>query len=197
MGESIGCNMVNHVIVSGLGRCGTTMMMKMLRAGGINLACRDSLFEEWLERELPEGRAVKVLGARLKEYITKDCKVIWMTRQAEDHARSYQKFTRALTGIHYELELIKGQMRMAGSGSLKLIKEVEAGLLCVFYESVLDDPWAIAEQVQSFLGERLDIKAMMNAVEIREPECKEGLEIPAEVTERLKAQYRSAIGHAA
>ena len=101
--------MKDVLLVCGFGRCGSSLMMQMLQAGGIPVAGEYPAFEHdgarvgaidmgWLEQQA--GRAVKVLDPHKSPSIDfLPHLAIWIDRNEEEQAKSHAKFLAALTGI--------------------------------------------------------------------------------------------------
>jgi hypothetical protein len=177
------------VIVSGLPRSGTSMMMKMLEAGGLEIvtdgertADQDNphgYFEvervKDLENETDKsyirearGRVLKVISFLLKE-LPGDCtyRVVFMRRGLAEVVASQNKMLdhrgepnpiRDEKAVDlYKKHLISVRV-FAGMSPLFEVLEVS-------YSDVLSDPERLAQEVNAFLGGRLDEKRMAEAVD--------------------------------
>ncbi len=175
-------------IVSGLPRSGTSMMMKMLEAGGIeiltdNLRTADEdnpkgyyEFEavkqleedqEWLPDA--QGKVVKIIS-QLLQPLPQDYKykVIFMRRKMEEILAS-QKQMLIRRG---EPTDAVGDETIAGLFQ-KHLSRVEAWLaeqsnfevLYVHYSEALGKPAEIAEQINEFLGGFLEVEQMKSVVD--------------------------------
>jgi hypothetical protein len=93
------------ILVSGFGRCGTSLVMQMLSAAGIDCTGLPPTWEEkppkgadaayWVEHYA--GRAIKVLDPhRLCPPKGPAYRVIWLDRNIRQQALSHLKFLRAL-----------------------------------------------------------------------------------------------------
>ena len=153
-------------IVSGLPRSGTSMMMEMLQAGGMELLADDhrppdarnprGYFESRVVKRLrhepegiaaAEGRAVKVLCYDLRLLPpTYTYRVLFMLRDPEAVAAS--------------LAALRG-------GAVERLTAPPApdGALVVPYDDMLADPLKQARRVARFLGLPLDIPAMAATVD--------------------------------
>jgi hypothetical protein len=176
------------VIVSGLPRAGTSMMMRMLGAGGMELLT-DNLrkpdidnprgyFEyepvketehnkDWLEKAA--GKAVKMVYALLR-YLPKDYeyKIIFMERDMKETLASQRQMLlrrdKPAAGVP--------DSQMTGLYS-KAISKVKAWLklqpnMEVFYadyNAILRDSAGFARKINIFLGSKLDTASMAGAVE--------------------------------
>jgi hypothetical protein len=177
------------VVVSGLPRSGTSMMMKMLEAGGIppltdalRAADRDNpkgYYE--LERVkqldkgdtgwLPEaeGKAVKVISALLQHLPADyDYRVIFMERHMPEILASQRKML-AHRGEDAEkmddarmAELFARHVEQVRGW---LAQQPNFDVLYVHYSDVLADPESEARRVNDFLGNRLHYEAMAEVVD--------------------------------
>jgi hypothetical protein len=175
-------------IVSGLPRSGTSMMMKMLEAGGmpvltdhVRAADADNPngyyeFErvKQIARDqswLPEarGKAVKIISELLKHLPPDyEYKVIFMRRQIEETLASQRQMlirrgeviNRA--GDKRLAELFRRHLVWLDS---RLKKQANTGLVYVDYGAVIANPVEQAKKVNQFLHHRLDIEAMAGVVD--------------------------------
>jgi hypothetical protein len=175
-------------VVSGLPRSGTSMMMKMLEAGGLQVLTDHERqpdadnpkgyyeFEQVKEIEtdkawLPQaqGKVVKMISALLK-HLPSDhhYKVIFMRRHMEEILASQRQM---LARRGEDTERVSDE-RMSGMFRHHL-EQVEAWLeeqpnidvLYVHYSAVLADPGPQAERVNDFLDDTLDARAMARVVD--------------------------------
>ena len=177
------------VIVSGLPRSGTSMMMKMLEAGGIppltdeiREADKDNPkgyyeFErvkqmdkgdvEWLSQA--QGKTVKVISALLQhlpeEY---DYNVIFMERHMPEILASQRKML-----VHRGEDAGEMDDRQMATLFQKHVQKIRQWLdeqenfstLYVHYSNALADPQTTAEQVHHFLARDLDVEKMVGVVD--------------------------------
>lgn len=175
-------------IVSGLPRSGTSMMMRMLEAGGMEIVTDNirkpdddnprGYFEYERVKKLKEdascldachGKAVKIISMLLFDLPSnKRYKVIFMRREMQEMLASQRVMLRRLgnkdDGISDEKMAEKFQ---------KHLRQVEAWLgrqgyldvLYLKYTEVIEDPAKHAEQVNEFLGRNLKVKNMIGAIE--------------------------------
>ncbi len=176
------------VIVSGLPRSGTSMMMKMLEAGGMELiidgirtADEDNPkgyyeFERvkqldkgdtaWVAQA--QGKAVKVISALLEhlppEY---EYKVLFMNRKMPEVLASQRKMLER-RGEKSEIsdeklaELLRKHVQQV---KLWLARQPNFAMLDLDYNAMLADPEPWAEKVNAFLGGGLDVRAMVEVVD--------------------------------
>jgi predicted AlkP superfamily phosphohydrolase/phosphomutase/tetratricopeptide (TPR) repeat protein len=176
------------VVVSGLPRTGTSMMMQVLAAAGIapitdgkRAADRDNprgyfeheaatrLHQErgWLENG--EGRAVKVVAPLLPHLPAGPAyRVVFMERDLTEMLKSQQAMLDRLG--RERARLSDTQLQAAYRRQLIHVKDWLArqghlDVLFVPYREALDDPFRMAERVAGFLGGGLDTMAMARAVD--------------------------------
>jgi hypothetical protein len=176
-------------IVSGLPRSGTSMMMKMLEAGGRppytdNIRTPDDdnpkgYYEFERVKKLPDGdtdwladasgKAVKVISALL-EHLPADYnyRVLFMQRKMEEILAS-QKQMLVRSGKPTDQV---GDEQLAGMYGKHLAKvnawlagQANFSVVYLDYNQVLVDPQKYAFQVNEFLGDILDPQAMASVVD--------------------------------
>jgi hypothetical protein len=176
--------MSRHItIVSGLPRTGTSMMMKMLEAGGMEVvvdnlrqADVDNLggyyeFEKvkkikddksWLKDA--EGKAFKMVSLLLY-HLPSDYsyKVVFMEREMSEMLASQNKMLErkgqdTSKGNDEESKRLFGKHLDKIKDWLKQQKNIE--VMYVSYNEAVGDPYKIAETVNYFLGGTLDVDKM-------------------------------------
>ncbi len=171
------------VIVSGLPRSGTSMMMKMLEAGGIppvsdgqRVADADNPegyyeFErvkqldkgdrEWLDAA--QGKTVKVISA-LVEYLPPDYEypLIFMNRRMEEVLRSQRKMLerRGEQSDISDEKLAELMAKHVAKVKAWITAQPNFRLLEVDYNQMLRDPQPYVRRLNTFLGGFLDEMAM-------------------------------------
>ena len=178
------------IVVSGLPRSGTSMMMAMLEAGGVEIltdlvreADEDNprgYFEfepvkqlakdrskAWLE-DAP-GKAVKIISELLKELPSGvSFRLIFMNRNLEELIASQNKML-----------VRRGEPPAAGDDEKMLLlferhlekvkqwidRQSHFEVLFVDYKKVLEDPDGQAEQIRAFLQRDLDVTKMAHVVD--------------------------------
>lgn len=193
-GRVVACDPVTPpvYIVSGLPRSGTSMMMRMLAAGGLPVltdevreadsdnprgyfeleAVKGSAKDASWVRQAP-GKAVKVISYLLRSLPADlEYRVVFMRRSLDQVVRSQRVMLERL-GQPVEQTDEEAREQLANH-----VVDVEAWLdtathvrrLGVAYERVLADPRPQAERIAAFLGPdlgdlQLDVDAMVRAVE--------------------------------
>lgn len=176
------------IIVSGLPRSGTSMVMKMLEAGGLepltdNIRTADDdnpkgYYEFERAKNLKEGdvawlleaqgKVVKVIGALLVELPSDyEYRVLFMRRNMNEILASQAKMLER-----------RGEENKIDDATMatlfeKHIKQVESWMgsqpnlkyIDVNYNAMLDDPAPQVEQINQFLDFELDTQAMMAIVD--------------------------------
>lgn len=176
------------IVVSGLPRSGTSMMMRMLEAGGIPIltdgvreADEDNPrgyyeFERvkalehdktWLKEAV--GKAVKVVSTLL-EHLPQDYayKIVFMERHLEEVLAS-QKRMLAREGKPTDAvddERMRAIFEKHLSQSKRWLRQQpQADVLYVSYNEAIENPARKAADVNDFLGGHLDEKAMRQIVD--------------------------------
>jgi hypothetical protein len=177
------------VVVSGLPRSGTSMMMKMLDAGGLE-PMTDELrkadvdnpkgyyeFERvkklragdvgWLDEA--RGKVVKVISALL-EYLPAayEYRVIFVQRNMQEVLASQKKML-VNRGEDATASDDEAMARMFESHLQKVDRWLEEqpgfSVLYVDYNQLLEDPAPWAEKISGFLGGALDVERMTGVVD--------------------------------
>ncbi|GFM29228.1 sulfotransferase [Novosphingobium sp. PY1] len=157
------------IIVAGLGRCGTTMLMRMLDAAGMPTIGEAPDWEDMGNTELCErdpkawgdtvqGRAVKLLDAhRFNLPDLSGAKLIWLARNPNEQAKSMLK----LVGFMFSTVTIDRRSVRAMKKSIcrdttaavrALDKAVGSGVgIALTFEDILKDPAGAAKVLCEYL----------------------------------------------
>lgn len=177
------------VIITGLPRSGTSMLMQMLAAGGLppltdGLRTADDHnprgYWEWeAAKQLPrdpnriaaaEGKAVKVVAPLLPHLpMGPAYRLLLIRRDTLEVARS-QAAMLARTGASPALRLPEMALALALAGTLRqteawLARQPHLRVLCVEHAEVLRSPLSAARRVTEFLALKLDTAAMAAQVD--------------------------------
>jgi hypothetical protein len=177
-------------IVSGLPRSGTSMMMKILDAGGIkvltdNLRTADEdnpkgYYEFELVKEMKEkqewlvsakGKVVKVISALLKDLSADfNYKVIFMQRNMSEVLASQKKML--LRRGEPTNSISDEKMEKVFQNHLKQIdkwmqSQENFEVLYVHYNKILKDPEPYLQEINSFMGNSLDLDKMRGVIDKR------------------------------
>jgi hypothetical protein len=178
-------------IVSGLPRSGTSMMMKMLEAGGMELltdhqreADEDNLLGyyelervkklkegdiSWLDQSL--GKTVKVVSALL-EHLSRDYryKIIFMERNMHEILASQKQM---LIRRGKQAEAVDDEVlapifeRHLNQVKTWLSSQTNINVIYIDYNHLLSNPRPQAEAIVNFLGVPLDIQNMLSVPDER------------------------------
>lgn len=175
------------MVVSGLPRSGTSMLMQMLVAGGLE-ALSDSVRSAdasnprgYLEHErvkrlaqdnrwLPEarGRVIKVV-APLVPFLPQGepYRVILMNRDLDEVVASQTSMLQRLErqGSSLDAEQLKPLLQQQLARAAALCQAHQVPLLAVQHRDVLKDPSGVAAQLADFLGLTVDTTAMAAVVD--------------------------------
>ena len=176
------------VVVSGLPRSGTSMMMQMLQSGGFKILADEireadpsnpnGYFEYEPVKKLGDengwvneacGHAVKIVTHLLPE-LPRDLKyiVIYMARPLNEVVTSQSKMLARLNRSGARISnrqlaaIFKKQVDYV-SNSLQDFEDVTA--LNVDYADAISDPIAVSKKINQLLGGSLDVNAMASAVD--------------------------------
>lgn len=176
------------LVVSGLPRSGTSMMMKMLEAGGIPVVTdklrvadqnnpngyyelervkqlKDGDFS-WLEDA--QGKVVKIITALITHLpVNYSYKVIFMQRELFEVLASQRKMLGRLGKPEDKVD--DAQMAKIYQGHLRNVEtwlrnQPNIKLLYVNYNQMVDNPIEPVQQVNQFLGGDLDIQSMLSVI---------------------------------
>lgn len=171
-------------IVSGLPRSGTSMMMQMLQAGGLEIMTDNLRADDennpkgymefdpvkrlrqdnsWLPQA--EGKTVKVI-AQLLQYLPNNFtyKIIFMQREMTEVLISQQKMLGKSTTA-YPTALANTFARELNRTESWLAGQPNMDVLYVNYADVIAQPEEQAENTMAFLGAELDIAGMTAVVD--------------------------------
>ncbi|MFL7890959.1 MAG: sulfotransferase domain-containing protein [Anaerolineales bacterium] len=176
-------------IVSGLPRSGTSMMMKMLEAGGIppftdHIRTPDDdnpkgYYEFERVKKLPDGdtawlrdargKAVKVISALLEHLPTGYAyRVLFMQRKMDEILASQKKMlvrSGKPTDQVSDEQMAKMYTKHLAKVSAWLAEQDNFSVVYLDYNQMLVDPQKYASQVSQFLGSTLDPRAMAAIVD--------------------------------
>ncbi len=173
------------VVVSGLPRSGTSMMMKMLQAGGLEILTDElraadddnpnGYFEFERVKQMTEGdrawldeaggKVVKVISALLEHLPTdRTYKIIFMEREIREVLASQKKM---LDHRGEKSKISDEEMAAQFREHLKVVKpwlarQPRVEVLYVGYNSLMSDPEPLCRRVIEFLGLPLDLEKMLS-----------------------------------
>jgi len=178
------------VVVSGLPRSGTSMMMQMLEAGGVPILTdqvrqadndnpRGYYEHEWIKKiatdsswlKKSRGKAVKIIAQLLPNLRQGEhYRVLFMERPLKSVIASQGKMLTRLGrsgGLLSEQRLAQTYLKQV-DGVRKVLLEHpnQVHVLSVNYSEALNDPHKIAAQVNRFLGGNLNEQAMAETINL-------------------------------
>ena len=175
-------------VVSGLPRSGTSLMMQMLTAGGVP-ALTDELrksdesnprgyFEfdpvkrirsdqSWLEQA--RGRAVKIIHLLLRDLPTDrgfEYRVLFMKRPIEEVVASQRKMLER-EGKHSADPAMLTKIYQSQLAQVEEWTKAQPcfSFLAVNHRSLIDNPLAVANEINAFLGGKMHVEQMASAVD--------------------------------
>jgi hypothetical protein len=156
------------IVVCGLARCGTSLLMKMLHQGGIEPFCdppslgygyeyHATLYlpnkTEWLDNS--EGKAVKILDPhRLRLPDDRPYAFILLTRDFREQAKSHVKFLKAL-GLSVTRQH-RSRLEESLREDLPIVESLldsysQSRILRLPFERVIADPLGASTDLDDFL----------------------------------------------
>ncbi len=175
------------IVVTGLPRSGTSLMMQMLRAGGVSVwedaerppdqdnpngyvelaNARDILTDNsWVL--VATGKAIKVVAPLLEGLPAKlDYKVILMVRNLHEIMASQEKMLERnqKSGAGLDADRLHGVLQYQFETAARLLNDKGLATLRVPYTTVIDRPTDVAQRVCEFLGQSMDVTAMASQVD--------------------------------
>jgi hypothetical protein len=177
------------VIVSGLPRSGTSMMMKMLDAAGIPImtdAVRTAdvdnpkgYFEFERVKDLEKdpdrswvrearGKALKVISWLLKDLPDDNAyRIVFMRRDIDEVLASQNKMLEHRGEDDTTDDAIMAEAYRNHLASVRIMarKKPNWSIVEIRYDEAIRDPASVAQRVNEFLGGRFDVKRMVEAVD--------------------------------
>ncbi|MFN8604187.1 MAG: sulfotransferase [Candidatus Binatia bacterium] len=177
------------VIVSGLPRSGTSMMMKMLDAAGIPImtdAIRTAdidnpkgYFEYERVKDLEKdpdrswvrdarGKALKVISWLLKDLPDENAyRIVFMRRDIDEVLASQNKMLEHRGEDDATDDAIMAEAYRNHLASVRIMsrKKPNWSLVEIRYDEAIRDPGSVARKVNEFLGGRYDVQRMVEAVD--------------------------------
>jgi hypothetical protein len=176
------------VVVSGLPRSGTSMLMQMLVAGGLNALTDDvrvadddnpaGYFEharvkqlqqdnDWLDEA--QGKVIKVVAPLIGFLpVGQHYRVAFILRDVDEVVRSQQKMLERLgqKGASMSAEMLAKQFAMLLERTRSALEErFQDDIVFIQHGECIASPEKVAAVLQAFLAKPLDIEAMANSVD--------------------------------
>lgn len=173
------------ILVMGCTRSGLSLMMQMLHASGYPCKGEPPAFEEYPIMEIPWGDiggfAVKVVDADAQlPPAGHRAKIIRMTRDLREQAKSIQKFTGFLMGIKIAecTEDLVQSLKVSYAKIDQYLKLEGSRVLEVPFEKLIQYPMHSARRVDAFVHGDVSVKRVQDMQEVvrpRSPDCYSGL----------------------
>lgn len=174
--------------VCGFGRCGSTMVMSMLVAGGMTPGnAADPPYEgdpAALHGRDLSGTCVKLLDgaglASVPQGPTPSWRFVWLDRDPLEQAKSYVKFLRTLapvTGVgalDRDIPALAHSYRRDRPQLLGLLRRI-GPVLVLDFERVLANPRKAAKLLRREVWPGLDVAAAAGVVHVRDGACRPDL----------------------
>lgn len=185
--------MNKHItIVGGLGRCGTTLLMRMFDACGVPCIGNKVAFEDnrscdiqknnsaWLKEA--EGKIIKVIDLhRMNLPLNFKYRIIWIMRDYNEQAKSITKFTKLLVEptINTNSYWKKVMRDLPHDTKYAFDKFNRWGVnwMLVNFEDLLRADQNTINNIQNFSGFYMGIENCFSILIKRSPECRKDLSI--------------------
>ena len=178
--------------VAGFGRCGTSLTMAMLQAGGLPVSGSETVFENagfspvrtevrWLNSQ--HGRIVKWV-CPLSTWCPGEieARTLWLERDPQEQARSQVKlalaFGEPITNPSAAVKACEDHIRTRTEAAVASAA-CHGPVTRLSFEQLLSDPAGSARGLARFFRDfgRLDVARAAAVVKPRSPACASGLEV--------------------
>lgn len=192
-----------NVIVAGLGRCGTSLVMQMYAAAGVDCVGEYPSFEDeriihdprslFADLARADRRALKLLDPhRLRErpiHRLEDTVAVWLDRDHIEQAKSQVKLVSILSDLTFKpsaVSVLASSLRKETKAAFRALQRLTTRApLRLTFESVIGEPVDAATILDGLVGGGLDVEAMARVVRPRSAACAPGLQIEADLVEGL------------
>lgn len=175
------------LLVCGFGRCGSSLMMQMLRAGGVPTigefpdfedarTCLGQMNLEWLGQQ--HGQAVKVLDPHKCPRMDGLRRIaIWIDRDPAEQAKSHAKFMAATMGIamsRANRRAFESSFRRERLHAMRCASRDQDRLFRTTFEMLVESPSAVLTTITPWLssfGFALDSDRAKSVVRPRGRKC--------------------------
>lgn len=192
------------VVVAGFGRCGSSMVMQMLAAGGLHVHADERASMETTLIQSPEGwahllaqprpAAVKALDPFWPPPGATGLRILWLDRSPREQAKSMAKLLGSLGGVRVDRAERRRLEKDLARSRRKVVNHLRkhhepprfkgSTLLELRFEELLEYPRNVSQRIADWLDLGLDPAAMAEVVRPRSPACLPDLAIEAEATSR-------------
>lgn len=179
------------IVIAGLGRCGSSLTMQMLQAGGIQCVGDWPDFEDdrsgfpldrpWFENL--RGVAVKRLDMHRDPTMPREAIVIWLSRNSDQQAKSMLKILRSqFSGVADNRQARKAMSAGIEKDTAKSTITIIGGTLpyiALGFEKLILEPAKTIAMMAVFLkfhgGYDLDREKAVSVIRPRSPDCLPGI----------------------
>jgi hypothetical protein len=188
------------VLVCGFGRCGSSVIMQMLEAGGHRITGLPPAYEhaagsmtsfdpQWIARQ--HGTAVKVLDPHRPHlrFSAGYYRIIWAYRNRQEQALSQAKFVNVMLGLPIDRTLVKDLAKSYRKDQPAAIRKLSrlGFVLPIAYEQTLRTPRAVASEIARFCDLPPEsVSAMAGVVIPRDSKCAPGFEVEIALLNKSK-----------
>ena len=176
------------ILVAGLGRCGSSLVMQMLAAAGVPTIGTFPAFEDDLNMRLPAldaqrefvercaGKAVKLLDPQLHAPpIGLEYRTIFLTRHPVEQAKSMLKLLGTRNDRKARRAMEHVVRRDTGRAREAVIRIGDGRCLYISFENLIHDPDHSARSIAVWVGldrrQPLDVEVMARCVRRRAASC--------------------------
>lgn len=167
--------------VAGLGRCGLTMTMQMLDAGGLHVWGDPPAYEPNHYATAWSSDAVKLvdpIGNELSGLLPEPggLRWLWIARDAKEQAKSMAKMIEA-TGRDVDWRRLRKTIRPSTREHRQFIRRRNDSLHLVTFGNAVNNPAGYSRHLDQrvVLDKNLDTEAMAKVVEDRSPDAESDL----------------------
>lgn len=195
----------DRIIVAGLGRCGTSLAMQMLAAGGMDCLGRFPDFEveqaqignlsaSWLASQRGAVKLLDLHRLPIDAVAHHGNAILWLDRNIGEQAKSQAKFLRHMAGLpvnRQKARALRGSVRADTETCHRLLAKLPVPVLRLSFEELIDEPDRTAGTIASWarrFGFDLHVTRMAYTPAIRTTKCLPGFFEPAlmEIGRRLR-----------
>lgn len=175
--------MYDATIVTGHGRCGSSVVMQMLQAGGVSVTGGYPAFEDvsYQGRALKDGKAWKCLDIQVPQLAPQRGYYRWIvcTRDNEEQAKSQVKFAQffgmPMNDDPNTLSKLIGSYKRDTPKMLEVIHQWGGPVLHLEFEMILAEPQKVASALEKFGFENFNVQKAASVVRKRSSNCYEGM----------------------
>lgn len=188
------------ILVSGFGRCGSSLVMQMLQAAGLKYAGDYPAFEHdaatssddhYRREAFSQFDAIKILDPHRFRPVRGTHQAIWLDRDPEQQALSQIKFIRVVTRLPIapDYRTVKKLMRSYRTDrpfAIEALKVAGAdNIIFINFKELVSVPHAVAGRICRFLQIPDSHYVMAGVVRLRSPTAQPDMSIEMELMNRV------------